>query len=245
MTHSYVYPRLPIEVARQLLDEVRAASALGINDVSKLASTSHPRAAPVATGGRPVATTDLLAVRTHVLTSVGAWVEKGEVPRGQQPAFDARLGRALHESLRILPADAAHGGTWSFLTLVLLPDVAVTRFTGLPDDRGLGTKRERNVLSRAWNRWDVLGEVLTAGSPPLGEDELVGLLERTAVARNRTLVHELAKAVIDYTGDTARSEYARELYKRTRYRTGPLMLDLLTRDELRELVRVEAARVSS
>ncbi|SDO78497.1 hypothetical protein SAMN04489867_0577 [Pedococcus dokdonensis] len=243
MSGMFTYPRLPGEPARELLALVRDTSKMGTTGVTALASASHPKAAHVATGGRKSTGDDLLRVRGRVLEAVGHWVDGGGVPRNQQPKFDALLGQALHESLEILPADAAHAGTWSFLTLVLLPDVAVTRFTDLVDDRGLGTKRERNVLSRAWMRWDALGAVLLSGDPILGEDELVGLLERSAVARNGALVHELATAVLHHRTGTARSEYARELYKRVRHRTGPLMLDLLTRDELAELVQAEAGKV--
>lgn len=242
MSGDLVYPRLPAEAARQLLAAIRDAATGGIEAVTRLAATSHPKAAPVATGGREASADDLKGLRTAVISSVGDWIQKGEVPRTQQPLFDAQLGKALYQALRIMPADAAHAGTWSFLTLVVLPDVAVTRFADLPDERGLGNKRERNVLSRAWMRWEALGDTLLAGNPLLGEDELVGLLERTAVARNRALVRALAAAVLSYT-EGARSVYARELYKLVRRRTGPLMLDLLSVEELATLVRAEAAKL--
>lgn len=242
MSGTLVYPRLPTEAARQLLDVIREAAKGGIQDVTRLAATTHPKAAPVATGGREASADDLISVRSTVLDAVAQWVQTGEVPRTQQPLFDAQLGKSLYETMRIMPADAAHGETWNFLTLVVLPDVAVTRFNDLADDRGLGNKRQRNVLSRAWLRWEALGDTLLAGSPPLGEDELVGLLERTAVARNRVLVHELASAILSYT-QGSRSVYARELYKLVRRRTGPLMLDLLSVEDLAALVRVEAAKL--
>jgi hypothetical protein len=244
MTDSLVYPRLPLGAARELLAEIRDAQERGVAAVAKLAAISHPKAAPVATGGREATADELLTVRVAVLDEVGPWVDQGSISRKQQPKFDARLGRALHEALRIVPADAAHPGTWNFLTLVLLPDVAVTRFSDLPDDRGLGTKRERNVLSRAWIRWAALGDLLDQGDPVLGEDELVGLLERTAVARNRVLVIELARAIIAYDGKTARSEFARNLYKLVRYRTGPLMLDLLSQAELSAVVDAEVHKIN-
>lgn len=243
MSGRLVFPRLPSEVARQLLGEIRDAAIEDRSSVGKLASAAHSRAAPVATGGREATADELLAIRKAVVAELEPWIQQGEIARSQQPEFDARLGRALHENLRIVPADAAHAGTWNFLTLVLLPDVAVTRFNDLPDDRGLGTKRERNVLSRAWIRWDTLGELLLAGKPSLGEDELVGLLERTAVARNRQLVVALANTVLAYDGAIARSEFARRLYKLVRYKTGPLLLDMLSQEELAELVVTEAKRI--
>lgn len=243
MNGSLIYPRLPIGSAQELLAEIREASNQGVAIVAKLAATSHPKAAPVATGGREATADELLAIRATVLAELSPWMEKGRIPRAEQPVFDSRLGKALHDALRIVPADAAHPGTWSFLTLVLLPDVAFTRFNDLSEDRGLGTKRARNVLSRAWVRWEALGELLNEGSPTLGEDELVGLLERTAVARNRQLVIQLGKAVIAYDGQIARSEFARGLYKAVRYRTGPLMLDLLSKAELADLVDAEATKI--
>lgn len=242
MNGNLVYPRLQNENARKLLAEIREVSPQGIHAVARLASSAHPKAAPVATGGRPATSAEIHSVRTRVLHAVGAWVEDGAVSRRQQPRFDALLGEALHDALAIVVADAAHPATWNFLTLVVMPDVAVTRFRDLADDRGLGTNR--NVLRRAWTRWEILGDRLLVGTPPLGEDELVGLLERTAVARNRPLVHELASAVLNHDGVGARSEYARELYKLVRRRTGPLMLDLLSQEELSTLVEMESTKLS-
>ena len=122
--------------------------------------------------------------------------------------------------------------------LVVLPDVSLTRFPTLTEERALGG--QRNVLRRAWSRWEILGELLMRGFPLLGEDELVGLLERTAVARNRSLVKALAERVLNYQGARARSEYARDLYKRVRYRTGPLMLDLYSSADLDDLITLES-----
>ena len=179
-----------------------------------------------------------MQVRQAVLAEIGEWVDGRVLPRRIQPEFDARLGNALHLALKIIPADAAHEETWNFLSLVVLPDVSLTRFPTLTEERALGG--QRNVLRRAWSRWEILGELLMRGTPLLGEDELVGLLERTAVARNRSLVQALAERVLGYEGVRARSEFARELYKRVRYRTGPLMLDLYSSAELDDLIMIES-----
>jgi len=235
---SRVYPRLPNADARLLAEELREASLSGLDAVREFVGASHPRAATVPTGGRPASESEILQVRQAVLADVGEWVDGRVLPRRVQPEFDARLGNALHMALEIIPADAAHEETWNFLTLVLLPDVALTRFPTLTEERALGG--QRNVLRRAWSRWDILGELLMRGSPLLGEDELVGLLERTAVARNRSLVKALAERVLNYQGARARSEYARDLYKRVRYRTGPLMLDLYSSADLDDLITLES-----
>jgi hypothetical protein len=209
-------------------------SSGGVSAVQALARTEHARAAPVATGG-PVARPEHIAnVRAAVIETTETWQREDSVPRPQAAAFDLVLGRALHEHLRIIPADAAHDEVWSFLTLVVFPDVAVSRFPDMHVDRLIGTPR--NVLRRTWFRQEVLGDLLHSIDRPLGEDELVGLFERSALARNHALIRRLAVAVSAYDGPAARSEWARDLYKRVRFSTGPRLLDALSDAELDAII---------
>lgn len=232
----FVYPRLPLGIATACISNIRTALMTeGFRAVEALAGVEHPRAAPVATGGRVVSADHIAGVRASVLQAVGEWTQRGQVSRPQAAAFDLAMGRTLHEHLEIVPSDAAHHETWSFLTLVVLPDIAVLRFPDMHVDRLTGGNR--NVLRRTWIRQEVLGDLLHSASRPLGEDELVGLFERTALARNRTLIRRLASAVLDYDGATARSDWARELYKRITFSTGPRLLDALAEDELDALIR--------
>jgi hypothetical protein len=191
-----------------------------------------------------VASSEQIAnVREAVLKTIGPWWQLGVVPRSHAAAFDLTLGRGLLEHLGIIPADAAHDETWSFLTLIAFPDVAVIRFPNMHVDRLIGTPR--NVLRRTWYRQEVLGDLLNSTDHPLGEDELVGLFERSALARNRALIRRLAVAVLAYNGPLARSEWARSLYKRVTFTTGPRLLDTLSDDELDALIHeTELASVS-
>lgn len=173
-------------------------------------------------------------VRAAVIKTIEPWLELGTVARPQAAAFDLALGRAIYDHLDIIPADAAHDGTWSFLTLVVFPDVAVLRFPDMHVSRLIGAPR--NVLRRTWFREEVLGDLLHSTDRPLGEDELVGLFERSALARNRALIRRLAVAVLTYDGPTARSEWARALYKRVTFSTGPRLLDALSDAELDEII---------
>lgn len=126
---QFVYPRLPLPFAKARISEIAKTMAdEGVSGVQALARAEHPRAAPVATGGRVASSEYIANVRAAVLTMIEPWRRLGSVPRPQAATFDLVLGRALHEHLRIVPADAAHDETWSFLTLVVFPDVAVSRF---------------------------------------------------------------------------------------------------------------------
>ena len=101
--------------------------------------------------------------------------------------------------MQIIPADASHPGPWSFVTLVLLPDVASKRFPDLHENRLTGTYR--NTFRRCWWRHHVLGDLeFPPGSTPLGEDELVKIFERSKMARDHRLAKALALGIVAYQG---------------------------------------------
>ena len=235
----YVYPRLPLSRAMALLEEHRACfEAGGYRALEEAVAYSHPHAAPVATGGRVALHGDIEKVRLAVLEEMGPLLDRRTDYTRDSIRFDVTLGNALHSALAIVPADAAHDDTWSFLTLVVFPDLAARRFRTMHDDRMLG--RPRNVLRRVWQRAEVLGDALYEHPRPLGEDEAVGLFERTALARNRRLVRIAALEVMDSRADN-RSQWAREMYKFLQYRTGPLLLDALNDEDLLSIVREASA----
>lgn len=165
------------------------------------------------------------------------------------------LGRAIAEVIDPVRADAAHDGVWSYLTLRVFPDVVHDRWPGersqgrvnLSVDRWIGGtgNRDRNYLKLAWRRWMILGDIMETASPLLGEDEFGALLERSAVARNKPLVREVAKVILEYGPDQpgGRSEFTRGFMKLVCMKTGSLYLDILSDDEIRDFVRREAAGV--
>lgn len=234
---SRVYPRLALSHALEAAKAVRELFAEGGSSaLSHAAAFSHPHAAPVATGGRVATPQEIERAREEVLEAMAPLLDRREVPTVK---FDVVLGKSLHEALDIVPGDAAHDETWSFLSLVVFPDLVARRFPDLHDDRLLG--KPRNALRRVWQRAEVLGDLLHVHPRPLGEDEAVGLFERTALARNRRLVRAAACEVMNRVGGTARSEWAREFYKRLQYLTGPYLLDTLTDDELNEVIKNAAS----
>ena len=223
MTARWVYPRLgPLE-ASQLLEQLQT--------VGLKPATSWPGASPPPVG---------IVVPEDVLTSVrqaavdAAAAVTGQAVQGTVAEWDAAVGSAIHSEMAITPADAAHEGVWSFLALILMPDLAAQRFPDLHPDRILG--RPRNVFRRLWWRREVLGDLpVPAGRRPLGEDEYVNIFERSHMSRCRPLARALAMTILSYGGDN-RSAFTRELAKNVRRTSGPLLLDVLSESQLLELV---------
>lgn len=234
---SLLYPRLTVADSQIRIQELTDAYTNGgLPAVTALAQFEHHNAAPVATGGHVASLAKIQSVRAEVMTALSRWFEKGSLRASEVSSYDAELGRALHTALSIVPADAAHDETWNFLSLLVLPDVTILRFPALHRDRLLGT--QRNALRRAWIRHEVLGDLRGQGIKPLGEDELVGLFERTALSRNRELARRTAIFVMNYDGPN-RMLWAREQYKRITLATGPRLLDVLDAEELDALIRDE------
>jgi len=145
-TETLLYPRLPRHVARRLIAE---REGVDLVELRELAATGHPDAEPSATGGHPVGPLKLAQVQE----SIRAVAERAGFPRnlsGSAQAFDRPCGSTLLELMEIVPADAAEEGVWSFLTLVLVPEIGPWRFPALAEERLVG--RPRNVLRRTWWR---------------------------------------------------------------------------------------------
>ncbi|GAA1979958.1 hypothetical protein GCM10009817_20790 [Terrabacter lapilli] len=229
---ALVYPRLGDAESLIRLATLREANTnpLGLRAMVGL---EHDRAAPVPTGGSVAGVAKLRHLRERVADDVFPLLDEQGRVRGGFQDFDWLLGRSLHNELDIVRSDAAHRSTWNFLSLMVFPDLVWARFPDPKDERALGGAR--NVLRRAWHRYDVLADLDGHGAEKLNEDELVQLTERTSLARNRRLVIALARRIINHAGPR-RMEFARELAKRATFVTGPLLLDVLSDHDLDELV---------
>lgn len=236
-TGSYVYPRLPLVAARDLIEAQASCSRAELENAS---ATSHPDAAPARTG-TAVPETVLSALRDKVRSVLNGaepafpW----PAPRERVAEFDRLLGACLLEHMRIVPSDAANEGVWSFLTLVLLPEVGPWRFPNAGDKRYRGV--HRNVLRRTWWRAYVLGPDLggtAPSSPYLGEDELVQIFERSSLAANPHIARAIAAAVhhIGRRAPSGRSNFVRDLTRRL-LRLMPFMsFDALTIEQFQTVL---------
>jgi hypothetical protein len=231
-----LYPRLDRSTAEILLDERANMSPV---ELAGLAALEHPQAAPAPTGGRPCGVDRIEAVQRAVRQVAEATGFPHSLSTNGQQTFDRLCGQILYESMGIVPADAANEGVWSFLSLVVVPEVGPWRFPARARERLLG--RPRNVLRRLWWRAWAFGPSPDHpdGNTPLGEDELVQIMERPSLGGNQRTARAIRDAIwsAELKGlSVARSEFVRELTLRVRAQRSHVALDALTDEELRELI---------
>lgn len=233
---TLLYPRLPRHVAKQLIAD---RTGIGLEELCELAELSHPDAEPSATGGHPA---DAARIK-EVQQAIRDVAKRAGFPRplgGSTQSFDRPCGSVLFNTMNIVPADAAEEGVWSFLTLVVVPEIGPWRFPALAEERLIG--RPRNVLRRTWWRAWALGPDLDYapdGCEPLGEDESVQIMERPSLGGNRRTARALQAALwrAEQQGlPVPRSELMRQLARRGRAVKSHIQLDALTDEGLEGLL---------
>lgn len=233
---NLLYPRLGRAAAQRILAERSGAT---LDELYGLGALEHPDASPSATGGHPVSIEKLRDVQTAI-REVATAANFPKPIAGSTQTFDRPCGSALYRLMEIVPADAAEEGVWSFLTVILVPEVGPWRFPRQPDDRILG--RPRNVLRRLWWRAWALGpdlEVAPDGCEPLGEDESVQIMERPSLGGNRRSARALQEALwrAEREGiSVSRSELMRQLARRLRATKSHVSLDAIDDRLLSELL---------
>jgi hypothetical protein len=207
MTSPYrIYPRLSGVAVEQLVTELTRAGG-----PHRWADRHEDQT--FASIGSPVEPAALIGIRQSVESSLVS-AGMNAVVRGNVAEWDRTVGWALHHATstpatRMSPMEAASTDVWSWLTLVLMPDIALQRFPDASSSRMNGGPR--NVFRKVWWRVEVLGELADPALPrTLGEDELVGIFERTSLGRNRQVARAIFRRIIAFD-DRGRTEYARAL----------------------------------
>ncbi len=234
---KYVYPRLPLSQAVSMLQE---RSPLTTQELLARSDTQHPQIEWYPTAAKRVPREHLRDLQTSIREIAGEFGYPYLPNRRstQYIGFDQAVTAKIVAAMDIVPADAAHEGVWSFLSLVVLPDVALWRF---PNSSGRGdyeriVGRPRNVFRRLWWRAFALGP--ETGSR-LYEDEAVGIMERPSLGGNPRIAQTLAKehlAVLAAKPSLSRTELMRQVTKRLRRLSVILTLGVLDDDDLRGLI---------
>jgi Family of unknown function (DUF6339) len=229
----FLFPRLPVRAARARFGEVTGKT---VSELGLMAAGSHPDAVYPATGGVRVTEQRLLQVRAGLLECACQLGFPNPAKQEALVSFDAAAAPVLLSNLPITAGEASHDEVWSFLSLVLAPDLATWRFSDQNERRLLGGIR--NTFQRIWWRAHLLHS--PADRDPwellrLPEDALVGLMERPGISSNPAVTRTIARGIADIAsrlpGDL-REDSWRDAYKRIRQRFPLVNLDALAEQEV-------------
>ena len=119
----WVYPRLDTSSALGLLSEY---SHLTISELKERSSVEHLRSQWYPTAPSRASQDRLSRVQsiTRQVAEAHGYPEPQPERSPRFTPFDQMAGPQLYNAMDIVPADAASEGVWSFLSLVILPDVA-------------------------------------------------------------------------------------------------------------------------
>ena len=233
MTDIPVWPRLPRGRAIELW---RALSTVPAVQARLSARTEHRIAAPAPWGS--VVTEERIADVQVELRSVGdaaGWPKA--IGANAFASVDRAWGRVLFERMTLAPADAAGEGPWSFLALVVVPDLALWRFPAGSRDRFIGLGD--HVFARLWWREFCLGSEIMEGDghQPLTEEELAALFRRRDLVANPTVARAIGRGILrlDASGAERLARLKSVLLDLLRLTPG-LCLDALGDIELDELL---------
>jgi hypothetical protein len=215
-TTLVTYPRLPPSAARPLFHQQKD---LPLEELSAFIGTSHPKQEWHPTIPTRVTEGELAELRSTVLDIARANGFPQPQPRGRQTLFDRQLAVYLWERMCLVPAEAAAGGVWSFLSLVLLPDVAAWRYPERHPMRFIGRDvmigtANRHVFGRLWARAYVFGPDLLHR---LIEDNFEGIFGRPAFGGNVRLARAIGITMVRTIDDhkvTNSQELLRDAMKR-------------------------------
>ena len=237
------YPAFPRMNADDAAERVRKLSPLSLSEIRDQATTSLIGATFYQTASVRISSNDLDEIQEAVRILASEHGYPLAQARGRSIEFDRQLTTMLLSSLKILPADASEEGVWSFLTLNVLPEIALWRFPNTPGDgeevrdnyeRLVG--KPRNVFRRAWWRGYILGPDY---STRLIEDEAVGIMERPSIGGSPRLARKVAEVHLQNVareGAGSRQDLLREGIKRLRRRMGQISVHVLSDEQLHGLV---------
>ena len=158
------FPRLTNSVAISLIGDFSRFS--DPSELTQFAATRHEMQYhdPLAT--LLVEESELSEVRKKIVALANELGFPEQLGRQAVRNFDQPAADILYNSIDLVPAEAANGEIWNFLTLVLLPDIAAWRYPNIDAkydfERWLGG--DRNVFRKLWWRQATLGKTLNAVS---------------------------------------------------------------------------------
>lgn len=191
MSISYRY--LPIDSALDELSDVK----LGVVSIQNALEKEDYHLRPFTDSG--ITTDRLFEIRRSVFQAIGVPSEKVSDIQLSFSEFDKLFTKISFEIFHDLnPIDGFNRDVWSYITMRLLPDLALWRWEkNRTDERFLGGL-ERSCFQRLWLRAFVIGPELAS---MLQEDEAVNIFERPeAIGGNKRLAMTFATYIVEKRG---------------------------------------------
>lgn len=201
---------------------------------------------PTSHEGSQFTTEEYLALRRTVLEICADAQEQEQfdpslkITDKSRSKFDSAL---TENSLSLFPMSLYEAGSeeiWTYISLVVLPDVANWRFTNKNQfdcyERHVGKKR--NVFRRLWIRMYFTGGEAKFAST-LTEDQAVSIFERADTADSPRLAKAFVKATLTIRKLSKDNDVYRDAMKRVTRMLSTKSLDLYSDDELEKSILQE------
>lgn len=181
---TLLWPRLPAALAEVLFADLQSGMPLQ-------PSEAHPGQVYAQVGGRATAAHIAQLRREVIEVANGFGCPQGVLTRADRVSFDRAVADRVRAAVDVTWAEAGSREIWSFLALVVLPDVTEWRWAHtLPDrnrERWVASDLTRHTWARLW--WQVTSfESAPDALDRLNESELNQLLERRAIGGHPKLL---------------------------------------------------------
>lgn len=243
------FPRLQASAAQEMLGRYATLPILGLAQLAAVENVHADWYATAPTSSR-VSDKTLLDFQSVVRSTASefGYPSKPVTVQRRRGDFDRSLAGVILDAAPMLPAEAAQQAVWSFMTLVVVPDVAFWRWRNTAGEfdfqRILGYPR--NAYRRLWWRSYILGGGPAGPATLLQEDEAVAIMERTSIAGNRRLAGAIARAHLELHADRPkREDILRDAMKRLRRLHAFTSFHSLKDDELAALVHESLREAAS
>ncbi|EWS82470.1 hypothetical protein BF93_11980 [Brachybacterium phenoliresistens] len=231
-----IYPQFDRDVAFEELAALENLLRAGMAPRPLADGMLHPATKFNGFGGVPVDVPRLRALRSALESALSGAGAQG---RDADRRFDVAVGQVLaHWFEEDGRGQASNPEIWPYLTIYVLPDLAIRRFgpdkSGrLPRDRYLSGRR--NVFYRAYLRSWILGDLLDDPDLPLYEDDLVGLVDRNLSADHR-IARMIGEQIRSIQSGEARREGVRGGLKSVQYELRVSDLASLTDESAKRVI---------
>lgn len=254
---AILIPQMPTSIADPLLIEMAEKAYSELEPVTEL---RHPQAITLPTGGLPVSEAMLRELRESVVTAA-----RNHGFPGRRPAsflgFELEVAESLADwaplwdKLNVPSGEALRNDSWTFITIVILPDVALWRWPPKADQGGTENRAwkgrmlggSRNTFQRIFrrvmcldrgidhpDRWGLIRE--------LQEDDFSAILERPGLSSNRNIAISLGEEYLamkdrlrERSADARQTVY-RQATKAIRAYGVVQPLDLMTAETRQQLI---------